>query len=505
MKQFVCTLLFVFWIVSGGSAQTINPIEIKINPGITYQTIDNFGASDAWSCQYVGNWPDEQKNKVADLLFSLEENPDGSPKGIGLSCWRFNIGAGSADQKGDTKIDDPWRRTECFLQKDGSYNWDKQKGQRWFLQAAKKRGVEDFLGFVNSPPVWMTKNGRANSDGGNSMNLPEENLEKFSSFLVDVVQKIQLQEGILFDYISPVNEPQWDWKNGQEGSPWTNAEIARLCRMLGNDLKSAGVKTQISISEAGLLTHLFDRGNDSQRGFQVKDFFSPDSENYIGNISNLAHKIAGHSYFTVRNDTVLNEVRTRLRDEIHAVDPQLQFWMSEYCILGGNGILKGGGRDLGMETALFVANIIHADLTIANASAWQWWLAVSPYNFKDGLVYVDKSETGGNIYDSKLLWALGNYSRFIRPGAKRVLVECDENQDIKTSAFQNENGALVVVIINRSSKVENIHLTFPGNYENFAELYQTSENKNLTKQDVMNLRSTFSVPQQSISTFLITQ
>lgn len=505
MKQFVFTFLIIFCIISGGRAQIINPIEIKINPEITFQTMDNFGASDAWSCQYVGKWPDEQKNKVADLLFSLEENPDGSPKGIGLSCWRFNIGAGSADQNGDTKIGDPWRRTECFLQKDGSYNWDKQSGQRWFLQAAKKRGVKNFLGFVNSPPVWLTKNGRANSDEGNSMNLPEENLKKFSSFLVDVVQKIQLQEGILFDYISPVNEPQWDWKNGQEGSPWTNAEIAKLCRMLGNDLKSAGLETQISISEAGLLTHLFDRGNDSQRGFQIKDFFSQDSENYLGNVPNLAHKIAGHSYYTVRNDTVLNEVRARLRNEIRAVDPQLKYWMSEYCILGGNGILKGGGRDLGMETALFVANIIHSDLTVANASAWQWWLAVSPYNFKDGLVYIDKNETGGNIYDSKLLWALGNYSRFIRPGAKRVLVECYEDKGMKTSAFQNEDGALVIVIINRSSKEENINISFPNNYGNFAELYQTSENKNLTRQNLINLRSTFSVPQQSISTIVITQ
>ena len=76
--------------------------------------------------------------------------------------------------------------------------------------------------------------------------------------------------------------------------------------------------------------------------------------------------------------------------------------MSEFCILGDNDGFKGNGRDLGMETALFVANVIHADLTIANASAWQWWLAVSPYDFKDGLVYIDKSKTDGTIYESKL-------------------------------------------------------------------------------------------------------
>lgn len=479
-------------------------IEIKINPEITFQTIDNFGASDAWSCQFVGKWPDEQRNRVADLLFSVEENADGSPKGIGLSCWRFNIGAGSAEQQGDTKIRDSWRRAECFLQPDGTYNWQKQAGERWFLQAAKQRGVESFAGFVNSPPVLLTKNGRANSDGGNSMNLTAENMLKFSEFLVEVTKNIQQNEGILFDYLSPANEPQWDWKDGQEGSPWTNAEIAQLCRMLGNDLKKSGLPTKISISDAGQLNHLYDKANDVERGFQIREFFSKQSENYIGNVPNMAHKIAGHSYFTTTNDKVLTEVRTKLSNEIKAIDSELDFWMSEYCILGDNDGFKGNGRDLGMETALFVANVIHADLTIANASAWQWWLAVSPYNFKDGLVYIDKSETGGNIYESKLLWALGNYSRFIRPGAKRISVETIENADLKTSAYQNRDGSMVVVVINHSNVVKYIGLNLSADIKTVSELYETSENKNLSKQEDINLGEPQGIPKQSICTFVFT-
>jgi O-glycosyl hydrolase len=509
MKTAFLAILIAFCFVTGFSQTEFNEkdeiIELTVNPEITFQTIHNFGASDAWSSQYVGNWLDDQKNRIADLLFSLDEKEDGSPKGIGLSCWRFNIGAGSAEQQGNTKIGDPWRRTECFLQPDGNYNWNKQKGQRWFLWAAKARGVDSFLGFVNSPPVWLTKNGRANSDGGNSMNLAEKNLQKFSSFLTEVVKNIKRKDGILFDFISPVNEPQWDWKDGQEGSPWTNAEIARLCRLLGNDLKNAGLETKISITEAGLLTHLFDRGNDSERGFQIKNFFSPDSENYIGDVPNMAHKISGHSYFTVNNDSVLHDARKRIFTELQTIDPTLEFWMSEYCILGGNGVLKGGGRDLGMETALFVANIIHADLTVANASAWQWWLAVSPYDFKDGLVYIDKSETGGNIYDSKLLWALGNWSRFVRPGAKRIAVDSGENQDIKVSAFKNTNGEMIVVVLNRGNNVEKIRMKLPGNLKYDAKIYETSENKSLSKKEDIKLNGPFNIPKQSISTLVIPQ
>lgn len=490
-------LLIVFFVLLlDGFSQVV---QVEISPEIEFQTIHNFGASDAWSCQHVGNWPDEQKNRIAGLLFSLEKRNDGSPKGIGLSCWRFNIGGGSADQKTETNISDPWRRTECFLQEDGTYNWKKQKGQRWFLKAAKKYGVKYTLGFVNSPPVWLAKNGRANSDGGNSTNLKKENFKKFSEFLVEVSKNIHKNEGVLFDYVSPLNEPQWEWKSSQEGTPWRNSEIAKFCRILGADLKEAGLTTQISITEAGQLNHLYERGIDARRGFQIKEFFSQESENYVGNVPNMAPKISGHSYHTLKSDSIMNLVREKVAEEIFKVDSTLEFWMSEYCILGGNGIIRGNGRDLGMETALFVANLIHTDLTLANASAWQWWLAVSPYDYKDGLVYIDKSETGGNIYESKLLWTLGNYSRFIRPGAKRIRIKTTGNRELKISAYKNKNGELVVVCVNKANTTQDVQFNLTGQ----AHRFETSEKKNLEFMEKTDLSKTIQLPAYSITTFVV--
>jgi O-glycosyl hydrolase len=485
------------------SNQQEKPVEIHLNPEVTYQEIHNFGASDAWSCQFVGNWPDEQKNRIADLLFSLETDETGSPKGIGLSCWRFNIGAGSAWQGNESGIDDPWRRAESFLQEDGSYNWEKQAGQRWFLRAAKERGVETFIGFVNSPPVALTKNGKAHSDGGNSMNLPPENLSAFSKYLVDITQNIQQNEGVLFDYLSPVNEPQWDWKGGQEGSPWKNSEIARLCRILGSDLKNTGLPTQIEITEAGQLNHLYEAANDAERGNQIREFFSPSSENFVGDVPNMAHKIAGHSYFTTTNDQVIKEVRTRLKDEIYRVDPELEFWMSEFCILGDNDGFRGNGRDLGMETALFVANVIHADLMIAGASAWHWWLAVSPYDYKDGLVYIDKSETVGNIYESKLLWALGNFSRFIRPGATPIMTFVGENPVLTTSSYKNKNGQLVIVVLNKHDNAQKLNIKLDGDYSSKAKVYETSEENNLKFRGEFDRNESLKIAGKSVTTIVI--
>ena len=41
---------------------------ITIDVAKTFQKIQHFGASDAWSCQFVGNWSDANKNAIADLL-----------------------------------------------------------------------------------------------------------------------------------------------------------------------------------------------------------------------------------------------------------------------------------------------------------------------------------------------------------------------------------------------------------------------------------------------------
>jgi hypothetical protein len=55
------------------------------------------------------------------------------------------------------------------------------------------------------------------------------------------------------------------------------------------------------------------------------------------------------------------------QDALKAANPKLGYWMSEYCILEKNDEIRGGGRrDLGMDAALFVASLIHNDLTLAS-------------------------------------------------------------------------------------------------------------------------------------------
>ncbi|MFP9114400.1 glycoside hydrolase family 30 protein [Flavobacterium sp. RHBU_3] len=488
-----------------GTSQPEQGITLTIDDATTYQTMEHFGASDAWSCQFVGNWPDSKKNAIADLLFSTQNDASGNPLGIGLSIWRFNVGAGSAEQGAASGIGDEWRRAESFLNSDGTYNWDKQQGQVWFAQAAKSRGVDKLLIFPNSPPVSITRNGKAFASSGTIIsNLASDKYSAYADYLVAVAQGLQTK-GLMPNYISPMNEPQWDWNDGgQEGTPFYNNEIASITTLLNQKIEDSNLNATISLGEAGQINYLYEVGNRPGRADQIKDFFTAGSANYVGNLSKVEPKIAGHSYFTTSPFATMVSQRQQLASAVSQVSG-LKYWMSEYCILGDNaGEINGNGRDLGINPALYLAKVIHADLSVANATAWHWWLAISPYDYKDGLIYIDKEKTDGNYYKSKMLWALGNYSRFIRPGYQRVKISSSKgdssNENFLYSAYKDPaTGKLVTVVINSSAQPVSFTLKKGTRSLTGLKGYITSSDKELQMQNLTDGEA-ITLPARSIIT-----
>lgn len=502
LTSVVVTLVFL-----QGCSKPVPENLVTIDLNDKKQTIQNFGASDAWACQFVGLWPDEKRNQAADWLFSNDLDDTGRPKGIGLSLWRFNIGAGSMDQK---NIQDEWRRAECFLQKDGSYDFSKQAGQQWFLRAAKQSGVDKLLAFTNSPPVTMTKNGKAFSDNGESASLDPSKHDTFAQFLVDVIHHFDKQ-GTHFDYISPFNEPQWEWKdNNQEGSPYTNAEIYSISKKLDSLIVKNNLSTKIQIGEAGMLVYLYDDYDKPARGNQVNAFFNNTSPLYLGDRPNVDKIISGHSYFTSAPVEVLKEVRTKVGAVINTASVPLEFWQSEYCILGDKEEIKGQGKDTGIDPALYVARTIHHDLTVANASAWHWWLSISAYDYKDGLIYVDKNKSDGKIEDTKLLWALGNYSRFIKPGAVRIvnhseMININDPSAVMMSSYINPaNDELIIVVINYSEHDQSVALEVKGRAVQSFKAYITGsgEDEKLKPSGTIISDERIVLPKRSIITLV---
>lgn len=489
------------------------------------QHIQHFGASDAWSMQFLGLWPKKQQEQIADWLFSTENDALGKPKGIGLSIWRFNLGAGSEEQGKASQIQ-PGTRTQCFLNADGSYDWSKQAGQRKFLKLAQQRGVPYFLAFCNSAPVFYTQNGLATNTGrGGTLNLRPDAYDDFAVYMADMMARAKKEDGIEFDYISPVNEPDghWNWQGPkQEGTPATNREIARVARLLSTELLKRQLDTKIIINESSDLRCMLGVYEaDWQRGNEIQCFWNPDSaDTYVGNLPNIAHIHAGHSYWT--NTPVLTPAhpdyattglygyRRRLADALSKVG--IDFWMSELCIMSNDEEIHGGGGfDFSMEVALYVARVIHYDLTVANARSWQWWRAAGG-DYKDGLLrmYVKGERLGrgkgrvetNDVRDSKLLWTLGNFSRFVRPGAVRLDVKGDMSADgLMLSAYRNANGKRVIVAINYSDHPRDIRINAAGKQ---AAAYRTSDTpgEDLKYIGKVNLKKT-TLPARSVTTFVM--
>jgi|GEM_PF-405036 O-glycosyl hydrolase len=490
---------------------------IKIDTSQTRQTIRSFGASDAWSAQYVGQWPDDKREAIADLLFETGLDEYENPKGIALSAWRFNLGAGSSRQE---NMSDAWHRVDTFL--DGSftgYDWSRCPGQRWFLQAAKARGVERFIAFVNSPPINMTKNGLAYCQPScGTTNLRDDKVVDFAAYLATILKHFRDVEGIDFAGVSPFNEPNWDWDEaGQEGCRYNNSDIRRVVGALHQQLQDRQLDTEIEIVESGDINYLCNYP--AFRGDYIDAFFDPAQAYYVGD--KVAHRISGHSYFTCwpENNQIVGRRRV-LRAKLDEY-PGLDYAMTEYCLLLGSDSSipsqyhdYGSGRDLGIDPALWMARVIHCDLTIAEASDWQWWLGISPYDYKDGLVYVSKSTFTGNYYESKMLWAMGNFSRFIRPGMKRIEVQRSDKagaedtvEDLMASAYWGKDeGVVVVVFVNRANEDRVVRLDFVG--ADVASLipYVTKGNSggadNLTAYRRLDPEDAVAIPARSVVTLV---
>lgn len=498
-------------------------IQVTIDPSYTYQTMAGFSASDCWSGNYVGKyWDDDKKELIAKYLFSQNYKPDGSPEGIGLSMWRFNLGAGTAEQGDASDIGDISRRCECFLNEAGEYDWTKQAGQQYFLEKAQSYGCNQFVAFSNSPLTIFTRNGKGYSDGDGNSNLRSDKYEAFSEYLATVLDHFA-QKGLTFSYISPLNEPQYDWKGpdpGQEGSPWQNSEIKKLAVELDKSIAKRNMNTKILLSEAGSWEYLTkDKGRASN---QLYDFFDKRSADYIGDLTSLANVIGAHSYWTHWDNETLKNTRYDAKTESRKYG--LGVFQTEWSMLSGASADAGFVENMDdasyMDIALFMAKIIYSDLAFADVSSWSYWTAmdVERWNHKDRFLLLALEPGGnpynpvtvsGNVYDRSTLWVLGNYSFFVRPQYKRIKLDGADNLNgvLGTAYLAPDSSRIVAVYVNMTYDSQNIQITFNNAPRNVLtnKRYLTNNAYNLKKygsssSDVYLPDRILTIPARSVMT-----
>ena len=533
---------------------SINPTNTADYGNHVYQTIEGFGASDAWAGNYVGEHWTNGRVKAAKYLFDASINNDGSVNGIGLSMWRFNLGAGSLRQgtngtsSGITFLS---RRADSFIVSHSSSNpsgrvtdfsTNRHTGQQWFLNQAWDYGCRNFVAFAVSPPVQYTANGRAylfngaahsanlnwNAWGGNGQAYAWS-----AEYWVNCLEYFQQQLGIPFRYLSPLNEPEWDWQSkevstntySQEGCPYTNNEAMEMCRYVDQKLwvpntPHPRVPTKILYGETGRWDYAYAQGNDFGRHIPNSWYLpSPPNNNplYIGGLWTLEKAFTGHSYHSTENVSGINSYRTGsngLRENAYYYKVKLH--QTEWSMLEAfpkdapfsNGHWANGGTDV----ALYMARTIHADLALANVSSWSFWTAMDPdpWGYYEGRFYLlgldpsptitrtpwDTSIENAELFNmnwpetdvtpAKTLWALGNYSLFVRPGYQRCALTGADNLTglMGTAYIAPEKTKVVAVYVNLNESAVNLTttLTAPAGFQyKTVEMYQTDQTKNLER------------------------
>jgi glucuronoarabinoxylan endo-1,4-beta-xylanase len=270
----------------------------------------------------------------------------------------------------------------------------------------------------------------------------------------------------------------------------------------GNEPDSCGINQTTSYSAAQMATWIETLGP-AMAGIDVK-LMAPETMNwwafpsYFTAIKNSATAygyvsiFASHRYGLGPDSKNADVVAA---NKALAADSTKEYWQTEV----DTGTASGDSSGDGITSALLMAKQMHTDLTL-NLNAWHiWWL----YN---------ASGNGGFLFDttnkvwSKRLWVLGNYSRFVRPGFKRVTTSGTVPSGVLLSAYTNPaDGTVVVVAVNNNTSTTPLSVFITGAAPCSMTPYVTSSSDNLAAKAAVTIgesRLTATLGAQSVTTFV---
>lgn len=409
-------LSFVAWLVLSPDAAKAadEPVVVEIDPALRHQTMRGFGASGAWWPNYVAEFPPADRDRILRLLFTSA--------GADLSIYRYNLPAGEGKD-----VTDPLRRTAQVEVSPGKYDFERDWKARRILREVRALGVERYVLFSKSAPPRMLRNGKVSGGENGGSNLKPEAREDFARYLLDLTEHYTREFGLPHVVLSPINEPQWNWgkdRRHQEGCYFEPDEMAAMVRTL---IEAKGRRRGLDAVEI----EAPESGEWKNRNYDFARALFDDPVIAAG-----MKTFAVHSYWSSKDD------RARFTTWFRERYPDKALAMTEYCQMEH-------GHDLGIESALRMADVMHEDLVTAGVDTWQWWLCVFGGGYKDALIYAHPKTR--KIEPTKRLWAMGNFSRFVRPGATRIEAKTGAGAgrtDLRISAYltPNERGVALVVV-----------------------------------------------------------
>lgn len=384
-----------------------------INGSTTYQTIDGFGASEAFgqAATVMGLSSTEQK-QVLDYLFSTST-------GAGLSIVRNEI---PTDTPHSIEPNAPSGPTATPTYTALGNDW----GQEWLDQQAKSTyGVSQIYADAWSAPPYMKTNDDDNN-GGTLCGVTGATCasgdwrQAYANYLIQYLKDYQA-DGLPVEYVGFENEP--NLSPTYPGMVMSAAQSVSFIDTLGPSLGSSGTGTKPACCD----TEGFDLAPPYVSAIQGDTTANAD----VG-------LITSHGY---------TQAPTALSTSKHV-------WETEWSTFESwDPSWDNGAADSGFTWAQH----LYSGLTSADLNAFlYWWGTGTPTGNGDNesLVLIN----GSTVTPSGRLWAFANYSRYVRPGAVRIGATTGDG-NLQLTAFKNTDGSVAIVALNQSSSSDSVNFS----------------------------------------------
>jgi glucuronoarabinoxylan endo-1,4-beta-xylanase len=325
-----------------------------------------------------------------------------------------------------------------------------------------------------SPPA-ADKDNNDSIDGGH---LLATDYSSWASTLAGFVATVRSQtNGVQLYGISAQNEPE----NAVPylSCVYTGAQMAAFVKVLGPMLHALNPPVKLLAPEPAAWSDLWTGGQ--QYGAAI----------LADPVAAAAVDIlATHDYYAT--------------DPSKAFDPvappsgvTMPIWETE---VSGVAMTSQAGPSSDISNGIAVAQWVYNALVTGGASAWHYWWLVSQNDDNEGLLLADGGTT-------KRLRTVGNFSKFVRPGYRRVGVSGGVPSGVQVVAFANPaDGTVVVVAINTNSTATPLPLAVTGTQVP-AELtpWVTAATEDLAQQTAVSLSAgsaTISLAAGSVTTLV---
>jgi O-glycosyl hydrolase len=399
-------------------------VTASIEPRDELQCMDGFGFCAGFQRAAVMRGlfglPPHRQREVLDLLFHPRT-------GAGASILRLTVGSapgGGYPSPTSIQPEDPGGPASP-----PRYRWDRDdSGQLWLAKEAHRYGVRRFVAGAWSAPGYMKTNG-SDRNGGylKGLGTPGADWRKaYADYLIRYVQ-CYADEGIEITELGFSNEPEL--ATYYASMQFTPAQVVEMIKVLGPAVGQSDHRPTITCCDSVNWPH--------QAVLSAAIEADPTARHYVG--IHTGHQY-DHEGQPGRADRPLPTSRPT--------------WLTEWdpTVDGAAWNPRWDGGE--PSSGIVLAENIHDTLTKAGVSAYLYWYGAS-IGETQALIRL----AGEEYHVSKRLWAMAAYSRFVRPGARRLRVDVpDEDADIKVSAFRNADGTIVAEILNTSSAAARVCL-----------------------------------------------